>query len=364
MGGREGLVDTAVRTSTSGYMQRRLVNALQDMVVENDLSVRTSEREIIQFRYGDDGIDPGRSDAGEIIDFNQIVMKTKRYRKLLEKEKAIAEKLNGREHPEFPTDYALDSRVQSGVDGDVDIDEVGEDPIVSGKKSDKSIKKSAKTPKSPKASTKPPAKKPKPTAKEPKPSEMAKTTLEEFEAKEFADISTEDRYQYFHLEMNKNAIYRGKVTKIYKQWEAGKITVSEAGEEKDGDPSTSKDFSDLTTEERYQMYHDEMKKNAIYRGKVTKIYKEWEAGKVGQSSVVSDSVTEPVEDIQDEIEEIEEISEGANELETFARRPFASLSIEQKYTFYELESGKKAISRGRMTSKYRKWESEKLEEQK
>ncbi|KKN44593.1 hypothetical protein LCGC14_0691650, partial [marine sediment metagenome] len=36
MGGREGLVDTAVRTSTSGYMQRRLVNALQDMVVEND----------------------------------------------------------------------------------------------------------------------------------------------------------------------------------------------------------------------------------------------------------------------------------------------------------------------------------------
>jgi DNA-directed RNA polymerase subunit A' len=44
MGGREGLVDTAVRTSTSGYMQRRLVNALQDMIIENDGTVRNSDK--------------------------------------------------------------------------------------------------------------------------------------------------------------------------------------------------------------------------------------------------------------------------------------------------------------------------------
>ena len=47
MGGREGLVDTAVRTSTSGYMQRRLVNALQDMVIENDGTVRNSDKSSI-----------------------------------------------------------------------------------------------------------------------------------------------------------------------------------------------------------------------------------------------------------------------------------------------------------------------------
>ena len=63
MGGREGLVDTAVRTSTSGYMQRRLVNALQDILVENDLTVRTNSGYIVQFLYGDDGIDPAKSDS-------------------------------------------------------------------------------------------------------------------------------------------------------------------------------------------------------------------------------------------------------------------------------------------------------------
>ncbi|TET29495.1 MAG: DNA-directed RNA polymerase subunit A', partial [Candidatus Heimdallarchaeota archaeon] len=64
MGGREGLVDTAVRTSQSGYMQRRLVNALQDMVVENDGTVRNSDKNIIQFRFGDDGIDAMHTDHG------------------------------------------------------------------------------------------------------------------------------------------------------------------------------------------------------------------------------------------------------------------------------------------------------------
>jgi DNA-directed RNA polymerase subunit A' len=47
-GGREGLVDTAVRTSQSGYMQRRLINALQDLYVEYDLSVRSIEGSMVQ----------------------------------------------------------------------------------------------------------------------------------------------------------------------------------------------------------------------------------------------------------------------------------------------------------------------------
>ena len=73
MGGREGLVDTAVRTSRSGYMQRRLINALEDLKVENDGTVRHSGGEIIQFVYGEDGVDPSRSVSGEAVDVDRII---------------------------------------------------------------------------------------------------------------------------------------------------------------------------------------------------------------------------------------------------------------------------------------------------
>jgi len=73
MGGREGLVDTAVRTSRSGYMQRRLINALEDLKVENDGTVRHSGGQIIQFIYGEDGIDPMRSIGGDAVDVDRII---------------------------------------------------------------------------------------------------------------------------------------------------------------------------------------------------------------------------------------------------------------------------------------------------
>ncbi|MFW9873304.1 MAG: hypothetical protein ACFFG0_09395, partial [Candidatus Thorarchaeota archaeon] len=77
MGGREGLVDTAVRTSQSGYMQRRLVNALQDMVVENDGTVRNSDKNIIQFKFGDDGIDAMHTDHGLAVNLDVLLLKAK-----------------------------------------------------------------------------------------------------------------------------------------------------------------------------------------------------------------------------------------------------------------------------------------------
>jgi hypothetical protein len=77
MGGREGLVDTAVRTSTSGYMQRRLVNALQDMVIENDGTVRNSDKNVIQFKFGDDGIDPMHTDHGNAVNLDVLLLKAK-----------------------------------------------------------------------------------------------------------------------------------------------------------------------------------------------------------------------------------------------------------------------------------------------
>ena len=57
VGGREGLVDTAVKTSATGYIQRRLVKSLESIHVANDTSVRDSQNRVIQFLYGEDGID-------------------------------------------------------------------------------------------------------------------------------------------------------------------------------------------------------------------------------------------------------------------------------------------------------------------
>ncbi|MGC8936003.1 MAG: DNA-directed RNA polymerase subunit A' [Candidatus Methanomethylicaceae archaeon] len=75
MGGREGLVDTAVRTSQSGYMQRRLINALQDIRVEYDGTVRATGGSIIQFKYGEDGVDPAKSDHGKAVNVDKIIEK-------------------------------------------------------------------------------------------------------------------------------------------------------------------------------------------------------------------------------------------------------------------------------------------------
>jgi len=76
VGGRDGLVDTAVRTQQSGYMQRRLINALESLYVEYDGTVRTTdEKRIIQFQYGEDGVDPAKSEHGQPINPTLIVEK-------------------------------------------------------------------------------------------------------------------------------------------------------------------------------------------------------------------------------------------------------------------------------------------------
>ncbi|CAI9097414.1 OLC1v1033836C1 [Oldenlandia corymbosa var. corymbosa] len=57
MGGREGIIDTAVKTSETGYIQRRLVKAMEDIMVKYDGTVRNSLGDVIQFLYGEDGMD-------------------------------------------------------------------------------------------------------------------------------------------------------------------------------------------------------------------------------------------------------------------------------------------------------------------
>ncbi len=73
MGGREGLVDTAVRTQQSGYMQRRLINALEHLRIEYDGTVRDSIGDIVQFCYGEDGVDPAKSDHGKAVNVSRLV---------------------------------------------------------------------------------------------------------------------------------------------------------------------------------------------------------------------------------------------------------------------------------------------------
>lgn len=57
MAGREGLIDTAVKTSRSGYLQRCLIKQLESLVVSYDLTVRDNDGSIVQFLYGEDGVD-------------------------------------------------------------------------------------------------------------------------------------------------------------------------------------------------------------------------------------------------------------------------------------------------------------------
>jgi len=61
MAGREGLVDTAVKTSRSGYLQRCLIKHLEELKVCYDYTVRNGEGGVVQFLYGEDGLDPTKA---------------------------------------------------------------------------------------------------------------------------------------------------------------------------------------------------------------------------------------------------------------------------------------------------------------
>jgi len=72
MTGRDSLMDTALRTPKSGYLYRRLANAMQDLKVDYDGTVRDAANKIIQFAYGEDGIDVSKSEKG-IINVKRII---------------------------------------------------------------------------------------------------------------------------------------------------------------------------------------------------------------------------------------------------------------------------------------------------
>ncbi|KAK9796706.1 hypothetical protein WJX73_006743 [Symbiochloris irregularis] len=79
MAGREGLVDTAVKTAETGYMSRRLMKALEDLFVHYDSTVRNTANGIVQFEYGDDGRDPVAMEgsSGQALDLERMLSHTR-----------------------------------------------------------------------------------------------------------------------------------------------------------------------------------------------------------------------------------------------------------------------------------------------
>ena len=66
MSGREGLIDTAVKTADTGYIQRQLIKAMEDLVVQYDGTVRDARGKIVQFHYGEDGVNSTKIESASL----------------------------------------------------------------------------------------------------------------------------------------------------------------------------------------------------------------------------------------------------------------------------------------------------------
>ncbi|MES1909449.1 MAG: hypothetical protein MHM6MM_002182 [Cercozoa sp. M6MM] len=95
MAGREGLVDTAVKTAETGYMQRRLMKALEDLCVHYDDTVRNSENTLLQFCFGEDGVDPMATDIDELpVNFGQLLRRAQRETQQIDSALMTAEQID------------------------------------------------------------------------------------------------------------------------------------------------------------------------------------------------------------------------------------------------------------------------------
>ena len=137
MGGREGLIDTAVKTSETGYIQRKLIKAMEDSKVFYDMSVRNASGEIVQFLYGDDGFNYIKiesqsisyfSDTFEMIENNHKFDEHEDYSQYLNKQ-ALTELKDNKKHidildsyfNQINKDYIFINEVISKINEDVTI---------------------------------------------------------------------------------------------------------------------------------------------------------------------------------------------------------------------------------------------------
>lgn len=112
MAGREGLIDTAVKTAETGYIQRRLVKALEDVMCKYDGTVRNSLGDIVQFVYGEDGLDGGHIEQQTI---DMIACSDDAFER-----KFRVDLVNPTENTELP------ASLPAPVDGDADFGQVQE----------------------------------------------------------------------------------------------------------------------------------------------------------------------------------------------------------------------------------------------
>ena len=112
MAGREGLIDTAVKTAETGYIQRRLVKALEDVMAKYDGTVRNSLGDIVQFVYGEDGLDGVHIEAQRV---DIITCSDRQFEK-----KFRVDLMDDRPETNIPSDFLEQS---SEMIGDVDIQE-------------------------------------------------------------------------------------------------------------------------------------------------------------------------------------------------------------------------------------------------
>lgn len=112
MAGREGLIDTAVKTAETGYIQRRLVKALEDVMAKYDGTVRNSLGDIVQFVYGEDGLDGVHIEAQRV---DIITCSDKQFEK-----KFRVDLMDDRPQTNIPLDFLEHS---NEMIGDVDIQE-------------------------------------------------------------------------------------------------------------------------------------------------------------------------------------------------------------------------------------------------
>ena len=119
MAGREGLIDTAVKTSRSGYLQRCLIKQLESLIVNYDMTVRDNDGSIIQFLYGEDGID-----VTEMLYLNKFDFLEQNYAALLKK--FYSDKMMSN----IDTTSVSDTRKKRRQDKKDGLKAVEEDPIL------------------------------------------------------------------------------------------------------------------------------------------------------------------------------------------------------------------------------------------
>ncbi|EDV28888.1 uncharacterized protein TRIADDRAFT_49721 [Trichoplax adhaerens] len=114
MGGREGLIDTAVKTAETGYIQRRLIKAMEGVMVHYDGTVRNANMQLIQLCYGEDGLD---GSAIEFQDMPSLKLShtgfQRRFRFDIQNEKRLKQYLHGNIVRSIITDAEVKEKLQS-----------------------------------------------------------------------------------------------------------------------------------------------------------------------------------------------------------------------------------------------------------